>query len=592
MSRKKKPKNSQSQSPRPIVTNALNRHRTLSRLALTVLVPVILVVSAEGLLRLFSFGYPTDFFLEVENSNTLGTNRQFGWRFFPKEISRTPLPQSFRKEKPQNTVRIFTLGASAAMGVPNAAFSFSRSLEVMLRSRYPDVRFEFVNTAMVAINSHVVRPIADECARYDPDILLVYLGNNEVIGPYSIGASSDGISGNLQAIKAGIALRSTRLGQVGQLLAEKLRGATFETENWRGMQSYAKHLVESDAPGLASVHADFRSNLEDICSAATTRGAKVVLSTVAVNLRNSAPFASVIDSTLSPAALSEHHSLINAAIGFLAQDNHAMAKVNLEAALAIDPGYADTYFLLGQIDISQGNNSSAYLNFSQALEYDALRFRADRRINQIIRNTATEFQDEAVLLADTEQSLRSIEPSGTGVIGKELFYEHVHLTFLGNYLVARSLLPTIEQALPDWARAKANHQRLIPTLEDCGRNLMFTEADAYSCLSQMLVLCKPYPFTAQLGHEEFMQALTAEMEALRARAPSPELLQAILDAYKKAHQRRPNDFLLALNYARLLRQTGNNPAANSIFQKVLSGQPAAGDLSSEELETITGGKPR
>ena len=66
----------------------------------------------------------------------------------------------FRRRNRQGTFRIFVLGESAAMGDPDPAYGFSRYLEVMLRERYPSMKFEVVNTGSVAINSHVLLPIA------------------------------------------------------------------------------------------------------------------------------------------------------------------------------------------------------------------------------------------------------------------------------------------------------------------------------------------------------------------------------------------------------------------------------------------------
>ena len=63
-------------------------------------------------------------------------------------------------EKPRKTFRIFVLGESAAMGDPDPAYGFSRYLEVMLRERFPSMKFEVINTGSVAINSHVLLPIA------------------------------------------------------------------------------------------------------------------------------------------------------------------------------------------------------------------------------------------------------------------------------------------------------------------------------------------------------------------------------------------------------------------------------------------------
>src|SRR5215831_18356358 len=94
----------------------------------------------------------------------------------------TPRLYSIPKTKAPGTYRIFVLGESAAMGDPDSAYGFSRYLEVMLRNRYPVMKFEVVNTGSVAINSHVVLCIAEGLADQKTDLFIVYSGNNEVVG--------------------------------------------------------------------------------------------------------------------------------------------------------------------------------------------------------------------------------------------------------------------------------------------------------------------------------------------------------------------------------------------------------------------------
>ena len=101
-------------------------------------------------------------------------------------LPRTPIP-AILAAKPAGKVRIFVLGGSAAMGTPDPSFNFGQILGVMLREQYPGVQFEVVNGAMTAINSYVVREIARDCAAREPDLFVVYMGNNEVIGPYGPG---------------------------------------------------------------------------------------------------------------------------------------------------------------------------------------------------------------------------------------------------------------------------------------------------------------------------------------------------------------------------------------------------------------------
>ena len=97
----------------PIPASIFQRHRNLARLGLAVLVPLLFLGLGEGLLRLTGFGYPTKLYLPVEKVGAYGANRHFGWRFWPREIARYPVPQNFSLVKPERTCRIFTMGASA-----------------------------------------------------------------------------------------------------------------------------------------------------------------------------------------------------------------------------------------------------------------------------------------------------------------------------------------------------------------------------------------------------------------------------------------------------------------------------------------------
>ena len=189
------------------------RRKWLFRLTAMIVAPVLFFAVLEAGLRLGGYGYPTAFFVGPDADGIYTPNPRFGWRFFPRAIARKPEP-CFISAKPAGAVRIFVLGSSAAQGVPNPSFSFGRILEVMLRERYPDVKFEVVNAAMTAINSHVALEIARDCAAHQPDLFVVYMGNNEVIGPYGPGTVFQQWSPSRRLIRANVWLKSTRVGQL------------------------------------------------------------------------------------------------------------------------------------------------------------------------------------------------------------------------------------------------------------------------------------------------------------------------------------------------------------------------------------------
>jgi tetratricopeptide (TPR) repeat protein len=229
-----------------------------------VVVPTALLAALELALRLAGYGFATSFFVPVPGRAEVATNDNFGRRYFPRALARSPVPLAVATPKPDGVYRIFVLGESAAMGFPEPAFGFPRMLEAVLGGRN-----QVVNAAMTAIDSAVVADIAAECSRLQPDLFVVLMGNNEVVGPHGPGTAF-----------APTLLQTLRIGQ----LAFALRKPSGE---WRGMEMFLQHRVAADDPRLERVYRDFERNLRRIVALAP----RTIVCTVPVNLRDQMPFA-------------------------------------------------------------------------------------------------------------------------------------------------------------------------------------------------------------------------------------------------------------------------------------------------------------
>ena len=85
--------------------------------------------------------------------------------------------------KQENTYRVFVFGGSAAkgLGFPHNG-SFAYWLDRMLRTSLPSRNIEVANLASVGYSSAQVRRLVDEVlAKGDPDLIVVYSGNNEFL---------------------------------------------------------------------------------------------------------------------------------------------------------------------------------------------------------------------------------------------------------------------------------------------------------------------------------------------------------------------------------------------------------------------------
>jgi tetratricopeptide (TPR) repeat protein len=435
-------------SPRPAV-------RWLA-VALLLVSPMVLLVGMELALRVAGYGYPTSFFVASSRPEVLITNRQYGWRFFPRRIARTPLPMAIAKEPRPG--RILVLGESAAMGFPDPMFSFAHQLQALRGG----AAVEVINTSMTAINSNVIREIAAESMRLRPELVVIYMGNNEVVGP------------------AGAALRLRHL-RLGQLLSPQRENVS----QWRGMEMFLDRQMAVDDPRLQSIHDNFRENLRGICRAALASGARVVLSTVAVNLKDNPPFA-----------------------GEAAQQAFAAG------------------------------------DFAKARDLDTLRFRADTRINAIIREVAAGFP--GVRLVDAE---KLISPDARS------FYEHVHLRPEANLQLARAVLESSE-----------------------GTPLEPTAWDRHRMLRDIIAMMSRPPFRGAA-------ALMPELAELRGRVD----LKEAEAAYRAWSARFPDDLLVRERYAELLGEMGKNNEAAAQWRYLIGQIPEVPHWHTGLAEALLGG---
>lgn len=531
----------------------------LLRLALLVLSPILCLGLLEAGLRLGGYGYPTTFFLGPDSRGNYTVNYRFGWRFFPRRLATQPHPCTL-SAKPPGTVRIFVFGGSAAQGFPDPSFSFGRILAVMLGRQYPGKQVEVVNAAMPAINSHAVLEIARDCAAHEPDLFLVYLGNNEVVGPYGPGTGFKRSTPGLGMIRASLWAKSTRVGELLGDASAALRRDRSAVDRAPDMETYLANPVPADDPRLAAVYDNCRRNLTDLCGVARRAHAAVVLCSVAVNLRDCPPLASLHRPDLSAEELAKWESIYQAGCAAEASNRWQEAARHYEAAEKIDDRFAELQFRMARCLMKADRNAEARRRFELARDLDVLRFRADSRINAIVREVAAaqgtghHVPMVDVRFVDAERALAENDPGGAGLgdprpteAGGDLFYEHVHLTFAGNYVLARAVLDPVAAALPQLG----GKQGEVPSRQQCAELLALTPGDEYQAAAVMVNMTSRPPFSNQLDHALRQAAARRRRDDLHRRALLPQAIQAARTAYDAALARSPGDWDLNYHFGAL-----------------------------------------
>ncbi len=518
------------------------------QIASAIFVPVLLLALIEAALRLFGVGFPTDLTVActVQGKPAACYNLFFSAPFFPPGMIKVPQAYAIPAEKAQGAFRIFVLGESAAMGDPDPAYAFSRYLEVMLRERYPSMKFEVVNTGSVAINSHVLLPIAKGLAEQRPDVFIIYSGNNEVVGPYGPGTALTSSGMSLPVIRGSIFVRGTRIGQL-------LTKIGTPKKEWRGMEMFLDKQLRETSPLMPYAYANFEQNLRDTVAVAHNSGARVIVSTVATNLKDCGPFSSLHRENLSQNDLRSWTALVQQGADFESARSFPEALKAYQAAAKIDDQYAELEFRIARSLWMQGDSTAARDHYLRARDLDTLRFRADSRINDLNRSVASSSPGAELVDADAIFS----KESPNGIIGSELVYEHVHTTPLGNYLLARAMFLQIASKLPAEARHTTTEAD-VPSQAECEQVLALTGHDRSRIAAEMLDRLQKPPFTNQLNHSDQVLRLM-----LKAQEPteSPDETAA---EYEWALRKNPADRILHYNYGLFLFEHNRNAAVQQL----------------------------
>ena len=327
---------------------------------------------------------------------------------------------------------------------------------------------------------------------------------------------------------------------------------------------FVKYKVAGSAPRLGAVYANFGHNLKDIIAAGRNSGAKIVLSTMAVNLKDCAPFASLHRPDLSESRLHEWQRFFDAGARAWESGDFRQAATDYDQAAQIDPSFAELRFRRGQCALALHDLGAAQKEFAAARDLDALRFRCDSRLNGILRQPA---EDHAAL-ADGERALAEASPDG--IPGADFFYDHVHFTFQGNYVLARAIAGKVEQVLmlPESAP--------WPDLAQCAQRLGHTPRDTELALSDMLGRLADVPFTFQAGHDQQMRRLADAARQL----PLPNSAASLAGAQSAAEAalaRWSDDAVLWEQLGEIKQARGDFAGAAAAVQRSLDKSPGSAE---------------
>jgi tetratricopeptide (TPR) repeat protein len=481
-----------------------------------IVIPLLFFVLVELSLTVFGVGTSFAYFqeIDIDGQPHYQENPDFADQFYAPSLNIGPRENTFTVARSPDLIRVYVLGGSAAMGFPHRNHGLDRLLATQLRAAFPRRKVEVINTAMTSVNSHVVYAVAQSIPDNSADFAVILMGNNEVVGPYGPGTLNQNFLTNISVIRGLQALKRTRIWQALDRLIKQVRPSdALQDLEWEGMQMFSNQGVAHDDPRMESVYGHYDDNLKDIIETLRSKGIHVLLSSVPVNLRHSAPFLSVHGPNLSEEQLDQWRELDSLGTQSFDQENWGDASQHFQAALEIDPGFADTHFRLATALENLGQLRESKAHYERALDLDTLRFRADTRIRRIIQDVAAGVQNNAFTFVDSaaafEQASQPFQP------GWNLLLEHVHYDFAGNHILAAEISRSIVSNLA----APGNYEPL-PSAE-VARRVGFPNHETIDNIRNLQGMVRQPPFPGQSNYAELNNFLSDKLVSVMQEVGSP-----------------------------------------------------------------------
>ena len=363
-------------------------------------------------------------------------------RFHRLELRNRLRYDEFARPKGPETFRIFVFGGSAAFGLGySRQGTFSEFLERLLSWLQPGRDPEVINCSLVGMASEQVFEMALEVlADYDPDLLIVYSGNNEFYEIPGRIASSRFLSPGILGAHIWLSCHSRFyffMKKTAETLISKYRPETeageegasvADPERADRVKGVLGETIEKNYRSLKLLLAQvYRHNLIKIARAARTRGTPLILCTVASNLA---------DYDHPPSLrLRKNKGLrdeVERAERMIARREHAGALEVLAGAGREIFGEARITFLKARCLEELGRMDEARRLYEQANEED---FQSPNRAKASFNRIVADVAEQAGAIYVNVAGLFARQSPG-GIVGENLFFDYCHLNARGHLLTA------------------------------------------------------------------------------------------------------------------------------------------------------------
>jgi tetratricopeptide (TPR) repeat protein len=358
--------------------------------------------------------------------------------------------QEFEERKPPGVFRIFCFGGSTTYGRPlMAQTAYPRWLEILLNDMDPGRHYEVINAGGISYASYRIVNIINESLRYEPDLFIVYTGDNEFLERRTYqdilerSSALRLLSRNLSRFRIYDLLRQVthRYRTENKVVEKPVLPGEVETilDHFAGLDLYSRRVNQKP-----QTFRHFSNNLSRIADIAHRREIPLILVNVVSNIADFSPFKSEHREDLDQDEYLAWVYHFRNGLPLLTRGEFEASHESFEQSYEIDPDYAELSYLMGRSALALGKTEEALNYFQHAREEDVCPLRATDSINVIITRIGKGLNLPIVDMR-IPFSERNVELVGHPILGNALFFDHLHPTIEGHQLIANHLAQSLIQ---------------------------------------------------------------------------------------------------------------------------------------------------
>ncbi|MDP8225827.1 MAG: tetratricopeptide repeat protein [Candidatus Lernaella stagnicola] len=343
-------------------------------------------------------------------------------------------PAEFRVEKQPDQFRLFLLGSSPiyARRSEGEFDDLGAIISEQWHAAGMQTTLEIANCANKAFDQDTMRLLLGELVEYDPDLVLVYIGN--VSPAINFGQDRELIfhSGFTNPLIR--AMFATRLFR--DFVSPLVFGRGTPVQG-RDLMTGARTYGNTDARALAAAKKNLQEiyrhktgeTLREMADIAEQAGVPLAFYTLLSNL-----YARPMQSEFDPATIEQERQTVRRLLQEAEQSRDPRSL--LEEALAIDDTYAETHFRLGMKLYQDGKQRRARKHLRRAVEHDGAASRLDFIVNPELERLR---KRGAIELIDLRSRM-----DDNPITSRRYFSDQTHFNHAGMKLVADTTIQWLQ----------------------------------------------------------------------------------------------------------------------------------------------------